>query len=84
MSLAELTPSAINRSTNSRILIFNRVVQIIITMVMILSLLSWKLGPKVCFYNSGRDIKGAKQEEQLQLSTFPQLLEVFIQFNIYT
>ena len=83
MSLAELTPSAINRSTNSHILIFNRVVQTIITMIMITSFLSWQ-GPKVCFYNSGRDIKGAEQEEQLQLSTFPQLLEVFIQFNIYT
>jgi len=84
MSLAELTPSAINRSTNSHILIFNRVVQIIITKIMISSLLSWQLGPKVCFYNSGRDIEGTEQEEQLQLSSFPQLLEVFIQINICT
>ena len=63
MSLAEVTPSATNRSTNSHILIFNRVVEIIIKFTMISSSVSWKLGPKVCFYNSGRDIEGAEHEE---------------------
>ena len=58
-ALAELKPSAMNRSTNSHILIYNR--------VNILSFFDLALGTKMWFHNNRRGVEEPECPEQLLL-----------------